>query len=85
MFELIGIEVLFERWLRADMNIHHESLNEGEKRRMFELFREVFFWVWATNMAGLQGWFGQKVGSQWADSDACLVPGRGLVPRGTPS
>lgn len=83
MLELIGIEVLFERWLRADIQIHHESLDEGEKRRKFELFREAFFWAWATDVAGFQEWLGQKAGCRWACSDVCLIPGRGLVPRGT--
>lgn len=80
MFELIDIGLLFDRWLKADMQIHG-PLNEDEKRRKFELFREAFFWAWATDVAGFQRWLAQKAGCRWAYSDARLIPGEGLVSR----
>lgn len=80
MFELIGIELLFERWLKADMQIHG-PIDDDEKRRKFKLFQEIFFWAWATEKTGLQLWLGQKASCRWAYSDARLLPGQGLVPR----
>lgn len=80
MFELVAIELLFDRWLKADVQIHRQ-LDESEKRRNFELFREAFFWAWAIDVVGFQKWLIQKTGCRWIYSDMRLVPGEGLVPR----
>ena len=85
MCELIGIELLFDRWLKGDMHISR-SLDDAEKRRYFELFGEVFFWAWTQDTKSFQRWLDQKASSEenfeWRHSDAQLIPGQGLVRRG---
>ena len=78
MCELPRIEVLFDRWLKADMRVH-KPLDDSEKRRMFGVFSEAFFWAWTQDITAFQRWLEEKADPDWFCSNIRLVPGTGIT------